>query len=127
MSARTDEGEDWWSDSVDPDPRIDGKPGPPDDWPHRSWFDRKEIDWYWDGRPDPCPVRPIGFVGGVYIFISAEGEIRKFTSAHLHASGGLTDLFGGALWWPLKHFRKINAQGELSGPLQREGCAAALV
>jgi hypothetical protein len=123
-----DRDEDWAVDSADPSPRPDGEPGPPDDWPLPSWFSRAEVDWYWLGKRDACPVRPLGSVGGEYIFITAFGEIRRFTSGQLHNRGGLADLFGGSLWWPLKHFRKYSLEKKaLTGVLQRERCVSALM
>jgi hypothetical protein len=120
--------EEWAVDSEDPAPRKDGARGPPDDWDFPSWFSRAELDWYWDGKPDPCPVTPLGSVLGEYIFITRFGEIRRFTSGQLHGSGGLADLFGGALWWPLKHFRKWSVDKRaLTGKLQRDRCVAALM
>jgi hypothetical protein len=99
MATREDNGsEDWAVDVDDPQPRDDGRPGPPDDWPYPSWFSRIARDWYWRGQLDPCPVRALGHQGGEYIFITAAGEIRRFTSGQLHQRGGLPDLFGGALW-----------------------------
>lgn len=130
--AAEEEQDDWSTDSIDPAPRDDGQPGPPDDWPLPSWFDRQDNDWWWREkgrwRRDPCPVQPLGTREGEYIFITAFGEIRRFTSGQLHGRGGLTDLFGGSLWWPLKHYRKWDpVNGELKGALQRERCIAALM
>src|SRR5438445_6727102 len=105
-----DNSEDWAVDVDDPAPRDDGQSGPPDDWSYPSWFSRAELDWYWLGKPDPCPVRPLGHAAGEYIFVTAAGEIRRFTSGALHNRGGLPDLFGGSLWWPLKHFRKFDLE-----------------
>ncbi|MEA2916047.1 MAG: hypothetical protein QOJ15_8128 [Bradyrhizobium sp.] len=104
------------------------KAGPPDDWPNPSWFDLPTRTWWWQKKPDPCPVRALGTVDGEYIFITAFGEIRRFTSAGLHGRGGLADLFGGSLWWPLRHFRKFDLEKEAHvGELQREECIAALM
>jgi hypothetical protein len=104
------------------------KPGPPDDWPNPSWFDPVMSSWWWEKKPDPCPVRALGTVDGEYIFITFFGEIRRFTSAGLHGRGGLADLFGGSLWWPLRHFRKFDFEKQAQvGELQREACIAALM
>lgn len=120
--------EDWAVEIDDPTPRADGRAGPPDDWPYPSWFSRVERDWFWQGQPDPCPVRALGHAAGEYIFVTAAGEIRRFTSGQLHHRGGLADLFGGSLWWPLKHFRKFDLEKEeLTGGLQRERCVAKLM
>lgn len=133
MASKEEEDlEDWAVDGVDPEPRADGQPGPPDEWPYPSWYDAQDKDWWWrhkgTWRRDPCPARPMGMVGGEYIFITEFGEIRHFTSGQLHGRGGLADLFVGSLWWPLKHFRKWDIEKrELTGSLQREKCIAALM
>lgn len=120
------EDDDFAVDAEFPDPKETG--GPPDDWRAPSFYDRVERDWWWNGRPDPCPVKPLGFCAGDYIFVTAAGERRSFRSQHLHSSGGLTDLFGGHLWWPLRHFRKWDHEkGSHVGGLRRQDCIAALI
>lgn len=126
--ADRDQDDDFSVDSDDAPDREDGRRGPPDGWERPSWFSRLERDWYWDGKPDACPVRPLGAVGGDYIFITAFGERRSFTSQQLHQAGGLADLFGGQMWWPFRHFRKWSAdKAEYVGGLQRDRCAQALI
>jgi hypothetical protein len=100
-----DDQEDFAVDSVDPALREDDKPGPPDNWQYPSWYrvvDRT-IEWWWRDRgtwrPDPCPARALGMREGDYIFITAFGEIRHFTSGQLHGRGGIPDLFVGERWW----------------------------
>ena len=127
-----DEDEEFAVDAIDPSPRADGEPGPPYDWPYPSWFDLQDKDWWWRHkgvwRRDPCPARALGMADGEYIFITAFGERRHFTSGQLHGRGGLADLFVGSLWWPLKHFRKWDMEKqELKGGLMREPCIAALM
>lgn len=102
--------------------------GPPSDWPNPSWYDPVARTWWWQKKPDPCPVRALGTVDGEYIFVTAFGELRRFTSAGLHGRGGLADLFGGTLRWPLRHFRKFDLEKQAHvGELQREECIAALM
>jgi hypothetical protein len=126
--AINDDDDDFAVDSIEPAARDDGKAGPPDDWPRPSWFDVGEVDWYWNGKPDPCPVKPLGQAGGIYVFVTAGGEIRKFTSGQLHGRGGLTDLFAGSLWWPLKHFRKWDVEKrQHTGGLREKDCIRALI
>jgi hypothetical protein len=124
--------DDFAVDSEDPAPRDDGEPGPPDGWELPTWYSVAEGDWYvrlphgW--RRDPCPVRPLGGVDGQYVFVTAFGEIRRFTSGQLHGRGGLPDLFGGSMWWPLRHFRKYNHEKKLlTGGLQQQVCASRLM
>src|SRR5471030_1529688 len=88
------------------EPRDDGQAGPPADWPYPSWYNRTTGDWYWKGKLDPCPVVPLGMGAGVYYFVTRAGEIRAFTSAALHSTGGPNDLFVGELAWPNRHFTK---------------------
>ena len=94
-------------------PREDGAKGPPAGrkWP--SWFSARELTWYWNDREDAPPVTPLGYRDGVYWFVTAVGEIRQFSSGQLHGRGGLTDLFSGNLWWPLKHFPKCYREASL--------------
>jgi hypothetical protein len=109
-------------------PREDGLEGPPSDWKLPSWFSARERTWYWNGKEDRPPITPYGYREGVYWFVTAVGEIRQFTSGQLHGRGGLADLFGGNLWWPLKHFRKWDLEkSDWTGGLQRERCIAALI
>jgi hypothetical protein len=123
---------DFAIDSDDPTPREDGQPGPPDDWELPSWYSVIDQDWWrktqWGWRRDPCPVRPLGGVAGEYVFITAFGEIRRFSSGQLHGRGGLPDLFGGEMGWPLRHFRKFNHEKkQLTGGLQQQICSARLM
>ena len=134
MAANEEQDEDDWSrDSIEPERREDGREGPPDEHELPSWFSRDEIDWWWKDprggwRRDPCPVRPLGTRDGDYVFVTAFGEIRRFSAGQLHGRGGLPDLFGGSLWWPLKHFRKWDPEKKaLTGALQRDRCIAALM
>ena len=123
-----DEVEDWAVELDDPEPREDGRPGPRDDWPYPSWYSRVEKDWFWQGRPDPCPVVPLGTVEGGYVFVTRFGERRSFTARDLHSAGGLSDLFSGRLDWPARHFRKWNLERrELVGRIQRDRCADRLI
>ncbi|HTG22618.1 MAG TPA: hypothetical protein VK681_21420, partial [Reyranella sp.] len=114
--------------AVDSDVAVETRPGPPDDWPNPSWLDPSTNCWWWQGKPDPCPVRPLGTADGEYIYVTPFGEPRRFTSAALHGRGGLADLFSGSLWWPLRHFRKFDFEKKVQvGELQREECIAALM
>jgi hypothetical protein len=109
-------------------PREDGEPGPPADWKLPSWFSARELTWYWNKRKDPPPITPLGYRAGEFRFVTAAGEIRTFTSGQLHGRGGLTDLFGGNLWWVEKHFRKWDLEkGDWTGGLQRDKALAALI
>jgi len=113
-------------DSEFPEPAKEG--GPPPEWRLPSFYDRNTKDWYWRGRPEPCPVRPLGFRQGEYFFVTAPREIRKFRSSQLHGRGGVEDLFAGAMWWPLKHFRKWDAEKEApTGGLQGRRCITMLM
>lgn len=123
-----DDDFDFAVDSVDPTPREDGRSGPPDDWPYASWYDRTENNWYWLGKPDPCPIKFMGFAAGKYYVISGALEWREFTSSQLHGRGGLADLFGGSLWWPLKHFRKYDPEKKQNvGKLQQPRLMSAII
>jgi hypothetical protein len=109
-------------------PPEEGRDGPPLGWTKPSWFNRQTLEWWWLGKPDPCPVRPMGYIGGKYYFVTAGGELRQFTSRDLHGAGGLADLFAGHLWWPLRHFRRYDPDTKRhSGGLQRKECVAALI
>lgn len=123
--ARVDEDDDDWSVELDnPEPRDDGKPGPPDDWPYPSWYSRVDKDWYWRGQPDPCPVLWLGTADGVYLAVTRLGELRRFTARDLVGAGGLSDAFGGNMDWLLRHFRKWSSdKGDFVGPLQRRRAA----
>lgn len=73
-------------------------------------------------------MKALGTVDGEYIFVTAFGERRRFTAAALHGRGGLADLFGGSLWWPLRHFRKFDQEKQVPvGELLCEECIAALM
>ncbi len=128
------EDDDFAVDSEDPDRRDDGEPGPPDRWDWPSWYavEGREIVWYWKGphawQRDPCPVRALGMRAGDYIFITAFGEIRSFTSGQLHGRGGIADLFVGAMWWPLRHFRKYDLEKKaLTGGVQEKSLCSLLM
>lgn len=126
--AKNEDDDDFAIDSIDPAPREDGRPGPPDTWLHASWYDRQDNDWWWLGKPDPCPVRFRGYRGGQYFVISGAREIRSFSAGQLHGRGGLADLFGGSLWWPLRHFRKYDpVKKQHSGNLQIQRLMAAMI
>jgi hypothetical protein len=73
-------------------PPEEGRNGPPSGWPKPSWFNRETRVWWWRGRPDPCPAEALGHVDGQYVFRTAAGEIRRFTSGQLHSNGGPSDL-----------------------------------
>jgi hypothetical protein len=119
--------DEWSTDSVEPQERTDAKPGPPDTWPHASWYDGKS-NWWWLGKPDPCPVTPMGYIVGRFFFVTAGGELRHFTSRELHGGGGLSDLFAGRLSWPLRHYRKYDrVTKQHSGGLQLKRCMADLI
>lgn len=113
-------------DSDFPEPAEEG--GPPKDWERPSFYDRKAGEWYWQREPDPCPVTPLGFRGGEFIFVTAAREIRQFRAGQLHGRGGIEDLFAGAMWWPLKHFRKYDpiAKSPVGG-LQSKRCLSLLM
>jgi hypothetical protein len=66
-------------------PPEEGRNGPPDGWTKPSWFNRETLEWWWLGKLDPCPVRPMGYIGGRYYFVTAGGELRQFTSRELQA------------------------------------------
>lgn len=122
----SDDDDDFAVDSDLSEPREGG--GPPDDWTRPSYYDRKLREWYWLGKADACPVTPLGFRGGEYIFVTAAREIRGFRSSQLHGRGGITDLFAGKMWWPLKHFRKWDAEAQKSvGKLQEKTCVARFI
>lgn len=129
MAKNEEDDDDFAIDSIDPTPREDGQPGPPDDWVHASWYDRQENDWWWLGKRDPCPVRFLGYTDdGQYIVVSGARNVRHFTAGQLHGRGGLADLFGGSLWWPLRHFRKYDAEKKVHvGKLQPQRCMAAII
>jgi hypothetical protein len=125
-SSDDDPIDDFAVDSDFPAPDPGG--GPPDDWARPSFYDRERGDWYWQRRPDPCPVTPLGFRAGEYIFVTAAGEHRGFRSNQLHNRGGLADLFAGRLAWPLRHFRKWDHEkGQHTGGLQEKQCVAMLI
>jgi hypothetical protein len=108
-SGQTDD----WSDGATGDFAVESVPpegaqkpdGPPDEYRVGSWYDRSRVDWWWDGKPDPCPVRPVGQApGGNYFFVTPVGELRSFTATSLSRGGGLADLFASRVWWLIKHF-----------------------
>ena len=128
------EDDDLGIPSIDPTPREDGQPGPPDSWTHPSWYDGKENDWWF--RPpegtrwqrDPCPVRPIGARDGEYFFVTPFGELRSFTASQLNSRGALSDLFGSGESWTYRHFRKFDAEKQtFIGSVFKDRCASALL
>jgi hypothetical protein len=121
-------GDDDWLDVLDYAVAEEGKDGPPANWPYPSWFDFATGEWYWKGKPDPCPVKPIGYAGGLYCFVTGPGEVRKFTAGQLHGSGGPADLFSGQMAWPRRHFRKWDPEKEAHiGNFQKLRCMAAMI
>jgi hypothetical protein len=126
-NARTPEEDDFAVDS-DYAPPQQGVEGPPEGWTKPSWFNRETREWWWRSRLDPCPAEPLGHVGGEYVFRTAAGEVRRFTSGQLHSSGGPSDLFGGEMWWPFRHFRKWDPEkGDTVGSFQKLSCMAAMI
>lgn len=104
MSGTGDGSQDWAVDSEYSPPRADGKLGPPDDWKLPSWYDRAECDWWWEGRSDPCPARPLGNRNGQFYFVTPQGELRAFNSRDLSRVSGLSELFCARVWWLVRHF-----------------------
>jgi hypothetical protein len=124
----SDDDDDFSIDSTDPTPRDDGEPGPPDDWQRPSWYDRQLNDWFWQGKLDPCPARPLGYDDGAFIFVTALRELRRFTAPQLHGRGGLPELFAGHMGWALRHFRKYDLETKQhKGGLRANDCANALI
>lgn len=120
-----EDSDDFSVDSDYGEPHANG--GPPEGWALPSFYDRKSKEWFWWGKPDPCPVTPLGFQRGECFLVTAAREIRKFKSSQMHGRGGLEDLFAGAMWWPLKHFRKWDAaEKKLVGGLQGKRCITVL-
>jgi hypothetical protein len=120
--------DDFSLDSIDPTPRDDGEPGPPDDWQRPSWYDRQVNDWFWQRKLDPCPARPLGYDDGAFIFVTALRELRRFTAPQLHGRGGLPELFAGHMGWALRHFRKFDLETKQhKGGLRAQDCANALI
>lgn len=126
MSRHDDAPEDDFAlDSDFPEPAEGG--GPPDEWARPSFYDREAKVWYWQRQPDPCPVTPLGFRAGEFIFVTAAREIRQFRAGQLFGRGGIEDLFAGAMWWPLKHFRKYDPEAKQPvGGLQSKRCLTML-
>lgn len=94
--------------------------GPPENWEGDSWFDFAKREWWFkfqggDWRRDPPPVQPMGHVGGEYEFVTAAGEVRRWTSSQLHGRGGMADLFGGDVRWPQRHYPGIDNKGNATG------------
>jgi hypothetical protein len=109
-------------------PPEEGHNGPPDGWTKPSWFNRETGEWWWCGSPNPCPAEPLGHIDGQYVFRTAAGEVRRFTAGALHANAGPSDLFGGEMEWPLRHFRKWDPlKGRNVGGLQKSSCMAAMI
>lgn len=85
-------------------------------------------EWTWDGAPDPCPVRALGYAEGLLYFVSAKHEYRQQVPASsLPRIGLLTELFGGDLTWPLRHFEKSRKRGEGGVPVDAERLAVELI
>src|SRR6267154_2340428 len=109
-------------------PPEEGHTGPPPRWTKQSWFNCETGEWWWCGQPDPCPAEPLGHIDGQYVFRTAAGEVCRFTSGALHANGGPSDLFGGKMEWPLRHFRKWDPnKGANVGSFQKLSCMAAMI
>lgn len=116
MKAGDERTGDFAVDSLPPEEAAPRREGPPEKYAHGSWYDRARHDWWFDSEPDPCPVRPMGYGGGLYVFVSPHGEYRRFTSAQLHRAGGLSDLFAARIWWLTKHFPGVDKRtGEPTG------------
>ncbi len=123
--------------SAQPDP-VEGasrREGPPDDWDSLSWHDYRRNEWWYrfgadagrEWRRDPPPARPIGHVDGSYIFVTAAGELRRFTASALHGKGGLADLFGGDLRWPRRHYPGRDRDGNPTDRPSIAHCMEALI
>lgn len=120
--------------------KIDDKPartGPPEDWESESWFDYRESVWWykWPAnargpggwRIDPLPIRPLGFNDGVYTFSTRAGEVREFTAQALYGRSGVSDMFGGQLAWPNRHFPGVDQKGNPTKRPNAPACMDALI
>lgn len=107
----------------------EGCDGPPASWPYPSWFNRKSGEWYYNGKPDPCPVKALGHnEAGEYIFVTALRTVRRFSSSALHGGGGPNDLFGGKLAWAWRHFRRWDVDaGKCVGGLKKQQLMGAMI
>ncbi|TXL72545.1 hypothetical protein FHP25_24940 [Vineibacter terrae] len=83
--------------------------------------------WFYDGAPDPCPVRALGFDDGVMHFISARHEYRKVSSSSLPRVGVIAELFGGDMSWPMRHFWRLPKRGGGGIPVDTEALAVELI
>lgn len=126
--GKKDQSPDDWGDDLQYADPQEGRDGPPDGWDQPSWLNRDTGMFYWNGKKDPCPVTPMGHDDGFYYFVTASGEYRKFTSGQLHGRGGPPDLFAGARWWPMKHFRRWDkTDKKLTGGLQMQRCMGTMI
>jgi hypothetical protein len=118
---------DWLVQLDYAEPEV-GHVGPPTGWRYPSWYNSETGDWYYNGKPDPCPVKALGLVGKLYVFVTGARVVREFTSSDLHGSGGPNDLFGGELGWPLRHFRKYDLEARRHvGGLQKQNLMGAMI
>lgn len=131
MSRHDDAPEDDFAlDSDFPEPAEGG--GPPDDWGRPTYFNYRTRE-FWRRMPsgtwqvDPPPVRPLGYAGGDYWFVTGAGEVRAFTSAALHGRGGLADLFGGKVEWAARHFPARDREGMPTGRPNAQLCMERLI
>jgi len=116
MPANQDEhGEDFFADSElsrhEDAPQVDL---PPEKSRTGSFYDGSRGDWWWDGKFDPCPVRPKGNNNGLFFFLTPQGELRSFTSRALASDNGLSELFCADLWWLIRHFPSRDREGNLT-------------
>jgi len=86
-------------------------------------------DWYWQRKPDPCPVKALGITdAGEYVFVTALRLVRRFTTNGLHSTGGPNDLFGGKLDWARRHFRRWDPiNNKLTGALNKQQLMGAMI
>jgi hypothetical protein len=91
MSGNHQEDNFDWLVQLDYAEPEEGQDGPPASWPYPSWFNRKTGEWYYRGKPDPCPVKALGHnEAGEYIFVTALRTVRRFSSSALHGGGAPT-------------------------------------
>jgi hypothetical protein len=137
MAGEWDGEEEFAAESERPDPveGVSTREGPPDDWSSPSWYDYRRAEWWFrfvegaghEWRRDPPPARPIGHVDGSYIFVTAAGELRRFTASALHNKGGLADLFGGDLRWPRRHYPGRDREGNPTDRPSIPHCMESLI
>ena len=64
------------------------------------------------GGPDEdFPLIPLGHRQGIYYFLSPDGEMLEAQAERIN-EGMLDKLFGGETRWMLRHFQKVNRQGD---------------